>query len=433
MQSGSRTSRAAGAGAFINSSTSSIFTRFSAASNHTTFSNPAVAAHRHVTVASTAQSVSTIKQNRLGSSDLVVSEVCMGTMTWGLQNTEEEAHQYLDYALSRGINFLDVAEMYPFPNNGAGWKPGRSEEIIGRYISNHPGIRSKIVIATKVSGFTRRSLTVANRYPGKMFETLPDARLDCQSILDACDASLKRLRTDYIDLYQIHWPDRFVPLFGPRSYLPQRERESVPIKETLLALKELLDCGKIRAYGVSNETTFGVCEYCRIADEIGMARPATIQNSFSLMDRRFESELAEACAPSNYNIGLLPWSIMAGGVLSGKYINKLTAEGDTVDDSLAKARFVKYKSVVQGRFCTPTTLGITAEYEKLAKAGGMSVATLAQAFCKSRWYIPSSIIGATTLEQLKENIDAFEVELSPDMLQRIDEIHTSNKEATVYI
>ena len=349
-----------------------------------------------------------------------------------MQNTEEEAHQQLDYALSRGINFLDVAEMYPVPSSGPGWKPGHSEEIIGRYISNHPDVRSKIVIATKVSGFNMRSSTAANRYPGKTFETLPDGRHDRQSILDACDASLKRLRTDYIDLYQLHWPDRYVPLFGTRSYLPQRERETIPIKETLLALKELLDCGKIRAYGLSNESTFGVCEFCRIADEIGMARPATIQNSFSLMDRRFEGELAEACAPSNYNIGLLPWSILAGGVLSGKYTNKLTAEGDPVDDTLAKARFVKFK-FFQGRFCTPTTLGITAEYEKVAKASGMSVATLAQAFCKSRWYIPSSIIGATTLEQLKENIDAFEIELSPDVIKKINGIHDSNKDVTVCI
>ena len=373
-----------------------------------------------------------MKQNRLGNSDLMVSEVCLGTMTWGIQNTEEEAHQQLDYAISRGVNFLDTAEVYPVPSSAPGWKPGRSEEHIGRYIAKHPDIRSKLIIATKISGFSPSSQTVANRHPDRTYDAanLPAARLDAQSIQEACDASLRRLRTDYIDLYQLHWPDRYVPLFGGRSYKPENERDSIPIKDTLMGLKKLLDDGKIRAYGLSNETTFGVCEFVRLADEIGMPRPASIQNSFCLLNRAFEWELAEACSPLNYNIGLLPWSILAGGALTGKYNDKLDAEKNPIDNSLDGSRFVMFKGFM-GRFCSDTALDITARYQKIAKENGMSVATLAQAFCKSRWYIPSSIIGATSLEQLKENIDAFDVELSEDVLAAIDEVHNSNKDVNV--
>lgn len=376
----------------------------------------------------------TMKQNRLGSSDLMVSEVCLGTMTWGVQNTEEDAHQQIEYAISRGVNFLDTAEMYPVPSSAPNWKPGRSEEFIGTYLAKHPGLREKLVIATKVAGFLPQSGTVANRYPdGK----LPDgrslnARLDAQSVRDACEASLKRLQTNYIDLYQLHWPDRYVPLFGGSTYNPKHEREgSVPIKETMLALKELLDAGKIKTYGLSNETTFGVCQFVKLAEELGMPKPATIQNSFCLLNRTFETELAEACAPSNYNIGLLPWSILGGGVLSGKYNGKVDSNMDPIDNSLSDTRFVLYKAF-QGRYFTPSVMDIINKYQHIAKEEGMSIATLAQAFCKSRWYIPSSIIGATKLDQLKENIDAFEINLSPQVLEKIDKIHNEAKHPVVH-
>lgn len=375
-----------------------------------------------------------MKQNRLGSSDLMVSEICLGTMTWGVQNTEEEAHQQLEYAFSRGVNFLDTAEMYPVPPSAPSWKPGRSEEYIGTYFAKHPGLREKTIIATKVSGFMPQSGVVPNRYPdGKLPEGMtPSTRLDAKSIKVACEASLRRLQTDYIDLYQLHWPDRYVPLFGERTYNPKYEREgSIDFKETLLALKELLDTGKIKAYGLSNETTFGVCEIVKMAEELGMPKPATIQNSFCLLNRTFETELAEACAPSNYNIGLLPWSILGGGVLSGKYNGKVDGNMDAIDDSLDKARFVMFKSF-QGRYFEPKVLEIISEYQKIAKGEGMSSATLAQAFCKSRWYIPSSIIGATRLDQLKENIDAFEVDLSSEVLKKIDDVHNQAKDPVVH-
>lgn len=377
-------------------------------------------------------SASIMKYNKLGSSELLVSDVCLGTMTWGLQNTEKEAHEQIEYAISRGINFIDTAELYPVPTSAPDQVPGRTEEIIGSYIASNPGVREKLIIATKVVGYGIKSRTVSARYPERSEwpEGYPDARLDAASIRTACEASLKRLQTNYIDLYQLHWPDRYVPLWGERTYNPGRERDAVSIRETLLALKELLDSGKIRAYGLSNETTYGVCEFARIAGELNMPRPASIQNAFCLLNRQFEGELAEACAPNNLNIGLLPWSILGGGVLTGKYNGKLDSNFDPVDGSLSKARFVKFKSF-QGRFVSDQTLRATDLYAKIAEEKGMSVATLAQSFCKSRWYIPSSIIGATTIEQLRENIDAFEIDLDADTLSKIDSIHNAHKDLCV--
>lgn len=354
-------------------------------------------------------------------------------MTWGVQNSEEEAHQQLDYAINeRGVNFIDTAEYYPVPPMAPGWKPGRTEEYIGTYLARHPDLRQKLIIATKVVGFAPNSAVVANRFPGK-YENgeYPDGRLDQQSIREACDASLKRLQTDYIDLYQLHWPDRYVPLFGSYQYMIENERESIPFKETLLGLKSLLDAGKIRSYGLSNETTFGVAEIVRAADELGMPRPITIQNSFSLLDRRFETELAEACSPSHYNIGLLPWSILAGGTLSGKYLEKVDENGDSLDGSLDSARHVKWKNFMSRYHCKPA-VAATAQYKMVADKAGISLATLAQAFCKTRFFIPSSIIGATSIEQLKENIDAFEVELSETTLAEIDRVHFSNKDMVAH-
>lgn len=352
-------------------------------------------------------------------------------MTWGMQNTEEDAHAQIEYALSRGINFLDTAEMYPVPSSAPGHRPGRSEEYIGSWLKKHPERREDLVIATKITGYNPRSKTAANRKDGG-FEggDWPDARLSAVQVKEACEASLKRLDTSYIDLYQLHWPDRYVPSFGARTYIPELERESVPIKETLSALKELLKEGKIKAYGLSNETTFGVCEFVRIADELDMPRPATIQNPFCLLNRQFEAELAEACAPRNFNIGLLPWSILAGGLLSGKYNGKVDSALNTTDEALQNARFIKFKGFM-GRFLNDTTLGVSEKYIKLAERKGISVATLAQAFCKSRWYIPSSIIGATTMEQLKENINAFDIDLDKETIAAIDEIHNSSKDLVV--
>lgn len=353
-------------------------------------------------------------------------------MTWGVQNTEKDAHSQLDMAIAAGVNFIDTAEGYPTPSSAPGHHSGLSERYIGTYLNANPGARKKLIIATKVIGFSPCSKTVANRHTGRDYgNDLPDGNLNRTSILEACDASLERLQTDYIDLYQLHWPDRYVPLWGSRTYDVNSERESVQFRETLSALKELLDAGKIRAYGLSNETTFGICQFVRLADEIGMPRPASIQNSFSLLNRTFESEMAEACAPRNLNIGLLPWGILSGGVLTGKYNEKLNSRLEPLDDSLKDARLVRFKGF-QDRCLTESSLKATERYAEIAMGIGISVATLAQAFSKSRWYIPSSIIGATSLDQLKENLAAFEVILSDDILQKIDVVHWLNKDPTSF-
>lgn len=376
-----------------------------------------------------------MKYNRLGTSELLVSEVCLGTMTWGVQNSEADAHEQLDYAISRGVNFIDTAEIYPVPGSAADQVPGTTERYIGTYLEKHPEVRDKLIIATKVMGFSRNSKTVAQRYdPPLTKEPFPDSRLDADNIRTACDASLRRLQTSYIDLYQLHWPDRDVPIFGRREYRIDRERDSIPIRDTLIALKGLLDEGKIRAYGLSNETTFGVCEFVRIADELGMPRPVSIQNAFCLLNRQFECELAEACAPRNFNIGLLPWSILGGGSLTGKYNKELEFPDDhaKAHEGIEGARFVLFPNF-QGRFKSPPALKAILKYQKIAQDNGMSVATLAQAFCKSRWYIPSSIIGATKISQLKENIDAFELDLDEKTLKKIDEVHNENKDITLAV
>ena len=336
-------------------------------------------------------------------------------MTWGVQNTEAEAHEQLDYAIKeRGVNFIDTAELYPVPSSAPGWKPGATEEIIGTWLAANPDMREKIVIASKVAGYMRNSETGGNR-------TVPptgkaDCRLDADSVKLACDASLRRLQTDYIDLYQIHWPDRYIPKFGATAYNPAQERgDAVPIRETLVALGELIASGKIRHYGLSNETTFGVCQWVRAADELGLPRPVSIQNSFCLLHRSFETELAEACCTSNYNIGLLPWTPLAAGVLSGKYLGGAKP---------ADARLTKFPSF-HSRYTKPSCVTATEEYKKIADEAGISLATMSLAWCDTRHYVCSTIIGATKMGQLKENIDAFlpDVRLSKDTLDAIDKVH----------
>jgi len=228
-------------------------------------------------------------------------------------------------------NFIDVAEMYPAPASDPRWRPGASEEIIGRWFAQDAARRCKVILATKVMGFTPSSETAGNRKLtlGTGGERGEDGkpkgaagRLDRASILEACDASLKRLQTDYIDLYQLHWPDRYAPTFGALCYDPSKERPAVPFEETVAAIKELIDTGKIKHWGLSNESTFGVCEMIKAADALGCPRPVSIQNQFSLLYRPFEGELAEACAPSHYDIGLLPWTPLGGGMLSEKYLDQ---------------------------------------------------------------------------------------------------------------
>ena len=356
----------------------------------------------------------------LGNSTIEVTNVCLGTMTWGVQNTEEEAFEQLDYAIKvRGVNFIDTAELYPVPSSSALWVAGNTEKIIGKWIERNKELRKELIVATKVAGFIEASDIPKMRTEPAGKEKM-STRLDRESILSACDASLRRLKTDYIDVYQLHWPDRYIPLFGSCEYDRRKERDGkfapVAFEETVLALKELLDAGKIKSYGLSNETSYGVCEFVRVADKLGVPRPVSIQNSFCLLHRSYETELAETCAPSHHNISLLPWTPLAGGALSGKYLNGAKPK---------KARFTEFPTF-QDRYINEASQIATKKYAEIAEKAGVSLTAMSLAWCATRQYVGSTIIGATTMEQLKEDIDAFEpgrVTLSEETLRAIDDVH----------
>ncbi len=373
-----------------------------------------------------APSTTAFRTRRLGSSQLVVTEACLGTMTWGVQNTEAEAHEQLDFALKeRGVTMVDTAELYPVPLTAPEWQAGRTEEYIGTWLEKNPEWRSKIVLATKICGFMARSKVAAARTEPPT-DPRPDCRLDRESVRAACEASLRRLKTDYIDLYQLHWPDRYVPIFGGTVYDASKDRDSpVPIEETAAALKELLDEGKIKAYGLSTETPYGLCKWCEVAAAMGLPPPATIQNAYSLLTRSFESGLAEACAPHHYNVGLLPWSVLCGGLLSGKYGSKAAVP------PAANARFVafdNYMSRWHPSHAAAATLSAADAYAALAESSGLTPAQLAILWCRTRQFVEhgSVIVGGTSIEQLSENLDAFDLDpsrLTDELRREIDAVH----------
>jgi len=328
-----------------------------------------------------------MKRRALPGTELAVSEVCLGTMTWGQQNTEAEAHAQLDLALDRGINFIDTAEMYPVPPDAV--TQGRTEQYVGTWLARQP--RDRVVVATKVAGPGRR-------------EWIRNGRTDLTRdvIAEAIETSLARLRTDYVDLYQIHWPQRNVPMFGATEFDPTAEREGPAIREQVEALAGLIAAGKIRHYGLSNETAWGVGEFCRVARELGLPGPVTTQNSYSLVSRGVDSNLAEALYREN--MSLLAYSPLAGGVLTGKYLGGAKPPG---------SRFVLFDGF-SVRFRKPLVAEATEKYAEVAKAHGLSLTELALGYVRSRWYVGSSIIGATTLPQLEENIAAAQVTLDAD-------------------
>jgi aryl-alcohol dehydrogenase-like predicted oxidoreductase len=338
-----------------------------------------------------------MQYKQLGASDLEVSTICLGTMTFGEQNTEAEAHQQLDYAIAEGINFIDTAEMYPVPPKGE--TQGKTETYIGTWLKKYPH-RDRLIIATKVVG------------PSRGFKWLRDGEIavDRKNILSAIDGSLKRLQTDYIDLYQIHWPDRYVPMFGQSSFELSQERETVAIAEQLEVLSELVQAGKIRYLGVSNETPWGVSEFCRIANELNLSKIISIQNAFNLLNRNFESGLAETCHYTQ--VGLLAYSPLAFGVLTGKYLPGGSQDG----------RITKFPGFGQ-RYGKPNVVAAAQEYVKLAAKYEISPTVLALAFVNSRWFVASNIIGATNLAQLKEDLDSLNYQISPEILEEINAIH----------
>jgi len=364
---------------------------------------------------------------RLGGSDLVVSEACLGTMTFGVQNNQQDAFAQLEFATQEaGVNFIDTAELYPVPLTAPEWKAGVTEEMIGHYLAKiGPAARNELVIATKVAGYFPKSPVAAQRYVPPRLDNMPDGRLDAASIKTACEASLRRLQTDHIDLYQIHWPDRYLPVFGQLVFDHDKMRDDpVSILETASALKDLMEEGKIRYIGLSNESPYGVGEWIKATEQLGIRdKLVSIQNSYSLLDRRFDADLAESCA--YYNIGLLPWSILAGGLLSGKY------RKGAAKPASANSRFEKYPEYMSRwspTTASPATLAAVDEYAQIAEQAGMTPSQLAVAFCRSRRFIQdagSVIVGATTLEQLKENLAVFDNQelLDDEIINAINKVH----------
>ncbi|HVE51323.1 MAG TPA: aldo/keto reductase [Casimicrobiaceae bacterium] len=328
----------------------------------------------------------------LPGTSLHVSEVCLGTMTWGEQNSEADAHRQLDHAIERGINFIDTAEMYPVPPIAS--TQGRTEAYLGRWLAQRP--RGNLVIATKVAGPGRRDWIRNGR-----------TDLTADVIAEAADTSLARLSLDVIDLFQIHWPQRNVPMFGAIEFDPAKERGGPSIHEQVSAFAALIRAGKIRHYGLSNETAWGVCEFQRVAKALGVAGPVTTQNSYSLVSRGVDGDLAEALFREQ--MSLLAYSPLAGGLLSGKY---------SAGAKPAGARYTLFDGV-GARFRRPIVTEAVDAYHALAHERGLSLVELALGYVKSRWYVGATIIGATSIAQLDEDIAAAQIELDAETLAAI--------------
>lgn len=340
-----------------------------------------------------------MQYRKLGKTDIRVSQICLGTMTFGEQNSEKEAHAQLDYAIEEGVNFLDTAELYPIPPAARTYS--KTEEIIGKWLQKR-GKRDDIIVASKVCG------PAADWLP---HIRCGETRLDRHNITKAIDGSLKRLKTDYIDLYQLHWPDRKTNFFGQLGYVHDPDDQPTPIIETLQLLNDLVKDGKIRHFGLSNETPWGVMRYIQLADCMHMERVVSIQNPYSLLNRSFEIGLAEIS--HREDVGLLAYSPLGFGVLSGKYLDGVQPKG---------ARLVKWPDY--DRYSNEQALTATRDYVQLARDHGLDPAQMALAFVNSRPFLTSNIIGATNMEQLKANIDSVNIDLSPDIIDCIEAIHT---------
>lgn len=335
----------------------------------------------------------------LGRSNQQVSKICLGTMTFGEQNTEAEGHLQLDYAVSEGVNFIDTAEMYPIPANKETY--GRTEEIIGSWLKSR-GNRDKLVIASKIIG------------PGAFNYIRPALNFSSESVIAALDNSLKRLKTDYIDLYQLHWPERKTNMFGVRGF---PDDGSDPWQDNMLEVLEtmhkLIEAGKIRFFGISNETPWGLQRFIHLAEIHHLPVCVSIQNPYNLVNRLFEVGLAEISIREK--AGLLAYSPLAFGTLSGKYMDG-TAE--------SSSRLIKYASSPRlVRYNSPFTQGAIKKYVELAKEAHLAPGLMALAFVNSRPFLTSNIIGATQLSQLKENIDSIHIKLPSDLIERIELIH----------
>jgi len=342
----------------------------------------------------------------LGSSDLRVTPICLGTMTFGEQVSEADSHAILDRSLARGVNFLDTAEMYSVPAKAE--TCGSTETILGNWFAKHPGVRQKLVLATKVAGPSRGMPWVRE-----------GSGMTSQDILNSCDASLKRLQTDVIDLYQIHWPERHVPAFGMVYFDPAKDKIATPIHEQLETLAKLVKAGKVRYIGLSNETPYGVHEFIRLADQHGLPRVHTIQNPYCLVNRTFENALDETC--HRLNVSLLAYSPLAFGLLTGKY-DEGGVTGPNAPQGKDGGRLSIYESVQKQRWGRPEALAAARRYNALARENGMTPTEMALAFCYTKWQVASTIIGVTSVAQLDADLDVWGKTLSPEVLAAIDAI-----------
>jgi aryl-alcohol dehydrogenase-like predicted oxidoreductase len=347
-----------------------------------------------------------MKNVPLGASALQVPPICLGTMTFGEQVDEATAHSILDRSMERGIHFLDAAEMYSVPARAE--TCGATETILGNWFAKDASLRGKVVLATKVAGPSRGMPWIRGENSG----------VSKAEILKACDDSLRRLQTDVIDLYQIHWPARNVPAFGLLTFDPTKDKPCASVLEQLEAMAELVQAGKVQAIGLSNESPYGVHEFVRLAEQHGLPRVATVQNPYCLINRSYENGLDETC--HRLGVSLLAYSPLGFGLLSGKY----DATG-LVGDA---GRMALYESMRKQRWGRPEALDTARRYNTLAREHGLTPSQMALAFCYTNWRVASTIIGVTSMTQLDECLDAWDTTLSPELLAEIDKIRWESRD-----
>jgi aryl-alcohol dehydrogenase-like predicted oxidoreductase len=340
-----------------------------------------------------------MKFKKLGSTDIDVSLICLGTMTWGTQNSEKDAHEQMDYSLEHGVNFFDTAEIYSVPPTAESY--GKTEVMIGNWFEKRKN-REKIILASKVAG--PRCDWIRNG----------ENSFNEKRIGEAIDGSLKRLKTDYIDLYQLHWPERSTNCFGVREFnVNEEEKEWNSFESVLQALEKYIKSGKIRNIGMSNETPYGLSRYLELSKNKNLPRMMSVQNPYSLVNRTYEIGMSEISIREK--CGLLVYYPLAAGALSGKY------RDNQMPKNSRQALFKGWE-----RMINPLAMKAYDEYYKLAKEYNITMVQLAQAFVNSRPFVTSNIIGATTMKQLKENIESIDVELTDEMMDKINLIHNNN-------
>ncbi len=340
-----------------------------------------------------------MKFKKLGNTNLDVSLICLGTMTWGTQNSEKEAFEQMDYSVEQGINFFDTAELYSVPPNAQSY--GKTEKIIGNWFEKRKN-REKIILASKVAG------------PGCDWIRNGENNFNEKNLGEAIDGSLKRLKTDYIDLYQLHWPERSTNTFGRRDFVfRENERKWNEFESILVALEKFIKSGKIRYIGMSNETPYGLSKYLELSQNKNLPRMMSVQNPYSLVNRTYEIGMSEISIREK--CGLLVYYPLAAGALSGKYRNGRMPKNSRL-------------SLFKGweRMINPLAMRAYDDYYKLATDYNLSMVQLAQAFVNSRSFVTSNIIGATTMKQLKENISSIKIDLSEEIMEKINLIHNNN-------